>query len=76
MTAELWIQSRGFGFRVSEDTALAAAAEAAVLSGGPVSVHTEDCDLGRADYETNPAAGTCTCEPFWVAGADKHTPAS
>lgn len=55
---ERWVQAMRVGIRVPAADAVATAIEM-----GGAAIHAGDCGLGKADYETNPLAGTCTCRP-------------
>jgi hypothetical protein len=65
-TDEVWMQARGAGWRQPRETALTDAAEFLGRWGGELDIHDGECGLGKADYETNPNAGHCTCAPSRV----------
>ncbi len=61
---ERWVQAMRVGMRVPADDAIATA-----IDMGGAAIHDGDCGLGKADYEVNPLAGTCTCTPEMVTAA-------
>lgn len=61
---ERWVQAMRVGIRVPADDAIATAVEM-----GGAAIHDGECGLGKADYETNPRAGTCTCRPELIQPA-------